>query len=65
VAGDLKDTLVKAGVSEQEAERWRTVVENGEAILLGVHARNIASAEVERSLSTHSSSKVVRTTWDD
>jgi hypothetical protein len=65
VVGDLKGTLLKTGVSEEEAEKWRTVVENGEAILLGVHARNVSKAEVERILAAQSDSKVVHTTWDD
>ena len=40
VAGDLKATLMKAGMSEADADRWREQIESGGAILLGVHARN-------------------------
>jgi hypothetical protein len=64
VAGDLKGTLVKAGLSEKEAERWRSKIEGG-AVLLGVHARRVNGSEVERVLARHAAGRVVHTQWDD
>lgn len=65
VAGDLKATLMKAGMSEIDAEKWREQIENGEAILLGVHARRVRADEVEALLSKGSIGRVVRTQWED
>jgi hypothetical protein len=64
VAGDLKGTLVKAGLSEKEAERWRSEIEGG-AVLLGVHARRANGSEVETTLARHTAGRVVRTQWED
>ena len=50
VAGDLQATLEKAGMAAPEATKWRTLIENGEAILLGVHARKVSSDDVERTV---------------
>ena len=47
-AGDLKATLMKAGMSESDADEWRARLENGRAILLGVHARTVRAAEIVR-----------------
>ena len=64
VAGDLKATLEKAGLSEHEAEQWQSRIHAG-AVLLGVHARTVSGADVESALSRHSDSKVVHTQWED
>jgi hypothetical protein len=65
VAGDLKATLMKAGMSETDADAWRAQIESGRAILLGVHARNGRAAEIEALLAQDSVGGVVRTQWDD
>jgi hypothetical protein len=65
VAGDLKATLIKAGMSEPDADTWRSQIENGRAILLGVHARGVSAADVEKILSNSSTGRVVHTQWDD
>jgi hypothetical protein len=65
VAGDLAATLVKAGVSEADADRWRDQIENGHAILLGVHARRGRTDDIEALLSKNSIGRVVRTQWND
>jgi len=65
VAGDLKATLMKAGMSETDADAWRAQIESGRAILLGVHARNGRAAEIEGLLAQNSVGGVVRTQWDD
>src|SRR5688500_15548846 len=65
VVGDLKATLMKAGLSETDADGWRTQVENGRAILLGVHARGVNVSEIEKILSDNSTGRVVRTQWND
>ncbi len=63
VAGDLKATLVKAGLSESEAERWRAQIERGDAILLGAHARSVDARAVEAAMSGQSIGKVIQTQW--
>jgi hypothetical protein len=65
VAGDLTATLTKAGLPEQDAVRWRRQIEDGKAILLGVHARRADPAGVQAALSRHSTSPVVHTQWSD
>ena len=65
LAGDLKAALVKAGLPEAEAGRWRAQIESGEMILLGVHARGgVDSRRVEAALMRHSAGPVVATEWD-
>ena len=64
VAGDLKATLVKAGLSESEAERWRAQIERGDAIRLGAHARSVDARTVEAAMSGQSIGKVIQTEWD-
>ena len=64
VAGDLKATLIKAGMSEADAEAWRDQIEGGRAILIGVHARGGRAAEIEAVLARGSSGRVVHTQWD-
>jgi hypothetical protein len=64
VAGDLKATLLKAGLREKEAEQWRREIERG-AILLGVHARRVDDSEVDKILSRYGGGRVVRTKWAD
>ena len=65
VAGDLKATLMKAGLSETDADHWRSQIESGRAILLGVHARVGRATDIEALLGQHSTGAVVRTQWDD
>ena len=65
VAGDLKATLVKAGMSESDADEWRARIEDGRAILLGVHARSGRAADIETLLAQNSIGRVVHTQWDD
>jgi len=65
VTGDLKGTLVKAGMTEAAAEQWRVQIENGRAILLGVHARRAQAADIESVLSKNSIAPVVHTQWND
>ena len=65
VAGDLKATLMKTGMSEVDADQWRSQIENGRAILLGVHARNGRAADIEALLAENSIGRVVRTEWND
>ena len=65
VAGDLKATLRKAGMSETDADEWRAQIENGRAILLGVHARKARAADIETLLAKNSIGRVVYTQWED
>jgi hypothetical protein len=65
VAGDLKSTLIKAGLSDREAGDWRTRVERGDAILLGAHARSVSRGDVERVMQRHGMGRVIETEWDD
>jgi hypothetical protein len=65
VAGDLKATLMKTGMSEPEAEEWRAQIENGRAILLGVHVRGPRAAEIESLLAENSIGRIVHTQWED
>jgi hypothetical protein len=65
VAGDLKATLMKAGMSEPDADSWRAQIENGRGILLGVHARTVNAAEIEKILSNNGTGRVVHTQWED
>lgn len=65
MAGDLKRTLIKAGLPESEAGEWRAQVESGESILLGAHARAVDSARVEAAMLRHSTGRVVVTEWGD
>ena len=63
VAGDLKATLITAGLPESEAERWRQQIESGEAILLGAHARSVEPRRVESAMLRHSMGPVVLTQY--
>jgi hypothetical protein len=65
VGGDLKATLMKTGMSDADADRWRGQIESGDAILLGVHARHARAADIETMLSQNSIGRVVHTQWDD
>jgi hypothetical protein len=64
VSGDLKAVLMKTGMSETDADRWRQQIEAGRAILLGVHVRNARTADLEMVLSKNSLGRVVHTEWD-
>lgn len=65
VVGDLKATLVKAGMSETDADEWRAQIEDGRAILLGVHARHARAGDIETLLAKNSIGRVVHTQWED
>ena len=41
------------------------MIERGEAILLGAHARSVDARAVEAAMSGQSISKVIQTTWND
>ena len=64
VAGDLKATLIKAGMAEADADEWRAQIESGRAILLGVHVRSGRTSDIEMLLSKNSIGRVVHTQWD-
>jgi hypothetical protein len=64
LAGDLKGTLTKAGLSVGDAEHWYSQIEKG-AVLLGVHARGVSSAEVEAALARYSAGRVAVVQWED
>lgn len=65
VAGDLKATLMKTGMSETDADEWRAQIEDGRAILLGVHVRSARAADIETLLTKNSIGRVVHTQWED
>ena len=64
VAGDLKATLIRAGLPDGEADDWRARIQSGEALLLGAHVRagNVESAAA--AMRRHSDGRVVQTEWD-
>lgn len=64
VAGDLAATLVRAGLSDEEAESWKAQIHAG-AVLLGVHARNVKPPVVESTFRAHGSARVVAVEWND
>jgi hypothetical protein len=64
VAGGLKSALIKAGLPETEADRWRAQIEDGDAILLGAHARDVDSQRISAAMARHSSGRVILTEWD-
>jgi hypothetical protein len=64
VAGDLKATLIRAGLPESEAQRWIVDIERGHTILLGAHARSVDSQRVEAAMLRHSIGRVTQTEWD-
>jgi hypothetical protein len=64
VAGDLKETLIKAGLTETDADKWRAQIENGDAILLGAHVRQADPRQIETAMLRHSMGRVVSTQWD-
>jgi hypothetical protein len=63
VAGDLKGTLIKAGLPEADAEEWIAEIERGDVILLGAHARSVDSQRVDAALRRHSLGRVARAEW--
>ena len=65
VGGDLKATLMKAGMTSSDADEWRAQIEDGRAILLGVHARTAPAADIKTLLSANSLGPVVLTQWED
>jgi hypothetical protein len=65
VAGDLKMTLIKAGLPESEAEQWRAQIERGDVILLAAHARSVDSQRVESAMLRHSMGQVIGSEWQD
>lgn len=64
VAGGLKSTLIKAGLPDSEADKWRAQIESGEAILLGAHARTVDTHRMETAMQRHSTGRVVHTQWN-
>ena len=64
VAGHLSSTLAKAGLSDKEAVDWQLKIHAG-AILLGVHARSVASATVETALKADGAERVLGAQWED
>jgi hypothetical protein len=64
VAGGLKSALIKAGMPDSEADKWRAQIESGEAILLGAHVRAADAQRVEAAMQRHSTGRVVRTEWN-
>lgn len=65
VAGGLRTALIKAGLPEADAERWRAQVESGEMILLGAHARSVDRQRVEAAMLRYSAGPVVHTEWEE
>lgn len=63
VAGGLKSALVRAGLPEADADRWRSQIESGDMILLGAHARNVEKQRVEAAMMRYSAGPVVQTEW--
>ena len=63
-AGDLKSTLLKAGLPDEEADEWRAQVQSGEAILLGAHIRAANRERAEAAMLRHSNGRVVQAEWD-
>ena len=63
VAGDLKSTLIKAGLPDSDADEWRAQIQSGEALLLGAHVRTGDSERVSAAMLRHSNGRVVRTEW--
>ena len=63
-AGDLKATLIKAGLPDDEADDWRAQIQSGEAILLAAHIRTSNAERAEAAMLRHSGGRVVRTAWD-
>ena len=56
---------MKTGMSETDADHWRSQIESGRAILLGVHARSGRASEIEALLAQNSAGEVVSAQWDD
>ena len=64
-AGDLKETLTTAGLSEGDADDWETRIRSKRAVLLGVHARTVSAARVEAILAGGASGgRVITAEWD-
>jgi hypothetical protein len=64
IAGDLKGTLIKAGLPGSDADKWRAKIESGEAILLGAHVRRVDPHQVEAVMARHSAGRVISAQWD-
>jgi hypothetical protein len=64
VAGGLRSALVKAGLPDADADRWRAQIESGEAILLGAHVRSGDTQRIETAMQRHSIGRIVRTEWN-
>jgi hypothetical protein len=64
VAGDLKATLIKAGLPETDAEKWRAQIESGEVVLLGAHVRGGDPRQAETAMLRHSAGRVISTQWE-
>src|SRR5438128_7291899 len=64
VAGDLSSILVKAGLSDEEADDWQRRIHAG-AVLLGVHVRHVSASQVEAIFASHGVKRIVATEWED
>ena len=64
VAGNLSSILVKAGLSDEEADDWQRRIHAG-AVLLGVHARHVSTSQVEAIFAQYGVKRIVATEWDD
>jgi hypothetical protein len=52
-------------MSESDADDWRGHIENGRAILLGIHVRSGSASDIETILSKSSRGRVVHAEWED
>jgi hypothetical protein len=64
VTGHLSSTLVKAGLSEQDAIDWQLRIHDG-AVLLGVHARTVQSGALDAALMSDGAERIVAAQWKD
>ncbi len=64
VAGKLTDTLTRAGLSDKDAVDWQLRIHGG-AVLLGVHARQLAPDRVAEALRRCGAQRVAIADWND
>ena len=64
VAGNLSSILVKAGLSDEEADDWQRRIHAG-AVLLGVHVRRVNASQVEAIFASHGVKRILATEWED
>lgn len=63
VAGGIARALERAGVPEDEAERWEQRIEAG-AVLVGAHLEQGASAPVAEVFTRNGASESIEASWD-